>query len=744
MSWSNKLSLRQGRKNRLDRSAILSSNFSRRSVASTAPPSESINLGKLESTKVEEESDEVSPENRSLYYTAIASDSTSEEDEGSMRDVLFSAKKKFNKHKSGTPPTLLASDSEDEFIPKKVPPRRGRRSSILGRHEVVLLTSESDDESNEDVPVTPRTPVRKVEDWLISTSPIPSSPATPARIILSSSSSREQSEDEVEDRDYIKDLDFEDSEATSKNCVDILNPIFSNMSLGDMTSKAGYSLMETIREEEEEDDEEAGLDNEIKEIERSLEIEILNIKAKRLSRGVQVELSSSCSSNTSSSSDLGKFNDNASKRPSNSVSVQAELDDSSEEEDIFRKVRGARPVFSEDEDKSNEEDRGETSYRRTKKALDYSSSNSSSSEDSDKAFKDFLSSVKKKYAFQSPTDEEKIQKPIEPLHSSLSEEEDKENTQPKPKPPLSSKKKLISPYVTTKIPEIINISSDEESPIPSTSCKPGVRDITILSVFNEDKNSKYVSFLTSLSPDMDDRRRHPDAVKYVNRFESHKKELTSLLYKLFNVEAFEGKLPHDMEIEWNSRLRKTAGICTQRRKYVGSKTIDRSSKIGLSSKVLDSGDRLRDTLIHEMCHAAAWVLSGYRDGHGPVWKSWAAKAMHRFPELPIIDRCHNYQIRTKYTYKCKKCGYSIGRHSKSLDTDKKCCGYCKGRFVLLRNYNKGVNTPISSQSSSQTTPRTPNAFASFVKEHYKTHKKPGISHGDVMKTLGTMFKAAKI
>ena len=34
---------------------------------------------------------------------------------------------------------------------------------------------------------------------------------------------------------------------------------------------------------------------------------------------------------------------------------------------------------------------------------------------------------------------------------------------------------------------------------------------------------------------------------------------------------------------------------------------ERISKIELSSKVIDSADRLRDTLIHEMCHAAAWI-----------------------------------------------------------------------------------------------------------------------------------------
>ena len=61
--------------------------------------------------------------------------------------------------------------------------------------------------------------------------------------------------------------------------------------------------------------------------------------------------------------------------------------------------------------------------------------------------------------------------------------------------------------------------------------------------------------------------------------------------------------------------------------------------------LLDSADRLRDTLIHEMCHAAAWIKSGVRDGHGAVWKAWAEKAQKALPELPIISRFgENYEI----------------------------------------------------------------------------------------------------
>ena len=90
---------------------------------------------------------------------------------------------------------------------------------------------------------------------------------------------------------------------------------------------------------------------------------------------------------------------------------------------------------------------------------------------------------------------------------------------------------------------------------------------------------------------------------------------------MFNSYAFESKLPNDMMITWNPRLTKTAGMCIQRllkitKKQDTSQYLScnngieevRASKIELSPKVLDSADRLRDTLIHEMCHAAAWIV----------------------------------------------------------------------------------------------------------------------------------------
>ncbi|KAF6731347.1 Acidic repeat-containing protein [Oryzias melastigma] len=189
------------------------------------------------------------------------------------------------------------------------------------------------------------------------------------------------------------------------------------------------------------------------------------------------------------------------------------------------------------------------------------------------------------------------------------------------------------------------------------------------------------------------------ASNYSSSFKKNKEELTSKLFQLYNSSVFDNKLPVDMSVTWNKKMRKTAGYCvTGQEKGAGS----RYARIELSEKVCDSADRLRDTLIHELCHAATWLINGVRDGHGAFWKLYARKATVMHPELPMVTRCHSYDITYKFKYQCTRCQNTIGRHSKSLDTQKFVCALCTGRLVLL--------TPSK--------PRAPTPFANFVKENY--------------------------
>lgn len=109
---------------------------------------------------------------------------------------------------------------------------------------------------------------------------------------------------------------------------------------------------------------------------------------------------------------------------------------------------------------------------------------------------------------------------------------------------------------------------------------------------------------------------------YRNNFKQHRDKLTEKLFKLYNETVFDKAIPEDTPIVWNPRMRGSAGFCYCRRAIKGTVIKSRSVRIALSTKVLDSADRLRDTLIHEMCHAATWMVDQVSSGHGPHWKAW--------------------------------------------------------------------------------------------------------------------------
>jgi len=77
-------------------------------------------------------------------------------------------------------------------------------------------------------------------------------------------------------------------------------------------------------------------------------------------------------------------------------------------------------------------------------------------------------------------------------------------------------------------------------------------------------------------------------------------------------------------------------------------------RILLSVKVLDTEQKLRETLVHEMCHAAVLLLDkDLYDQHGPKWKFWAQLALWRCDELKeVMQRCHNYSIHNPCGYRC--------------------------------------------------------------------------------------------
>ena len=98
-----------------------------------------------------------------------------------------------------------------------------------------------------------------------------------------------------------------------------------------------------------------------------------------------------------------------------------------------------------------------------------------------------------------------------------------------------------------------------------------------------------LTFLASLTQNTPLNRCHPESIPYKKNYKRKKQDLARCLYNLFNKECFNFLLPDDMEIRWNVKLTKTAGLCyTQRHKNRFNVEV-RECRIELSNKVSIGG-----------------------------------------------------------------------------------------------------------------------------------------------------------
>ncbi|KDQ54908.1 hypothetical protein JAAARDRAFT_38024 [Jaapia argillacea MUCL 33604] len=161
-----------------------------------------------------------------------------------------------------------------------------------------------------------------------------------------------------------------------------------------------------------------------------------------------------------------------------------------------------------------------------------------------------------------------------------------------------------------------------------------------------------------------------------NRREVYAKDL----FEELNASVFKNGLPQDTKLTWSKRLLTTAGRARWHRSREGTQT----SEIELATKILDCDERIRNTLSHEMCHLACWVINqDPKEGHGKAWKAWASKVMRKHPEIEISTK-HNYEIKYPFEWECEECLKVYGRFSKSIRPDECVCGVCEvGKLVPL-------------------------------------------------------------
>lgn len=105
-----------------------------------------------------------------------------------------------------------------------------------------------------------------------------------------------------------------------------------------------------------------------------------------------------------------------------------------------------------------------------------------------------------------------------------------------------------------------------------------------------------------------------------NRFKIDLNSIIVRLYAVYNQSIFHYGLPRSlsyignsvfrtpckkMEIYWNKNLRSTAGRC---RSGMDREDKSRKCRVEFAPHILDTASRLRDTMLHELIHAANWLI----------------------------------------------------------------------------------------------------------------------------------------
>lgn len=160
-----------------------------------------------------------------------------------------------------------------------------------------------------------------------------------------------------------------------------------------------------------------------------------------------------------------------------------------------------------------------------------------------------------------------------------------------------------------------------------------------------------------------------------------------------------------VKITWSKTLQKTAGRAQWRGERIRDKegrllTIKHHASIELAERIIDDEYRLINTLAHEYCHLANYMVSNVHDQpHGASFKQWGLKCSEALKDHPDfggkinVTTKHTYKIDYKYVWSCVGCSQTYGRHSKSIDTTRSRCGdrSCNGRLEQIKPKPRNVS-----------------------------------------------------
>jgi len=118
----------------------------------------------------------------------------------------------------------------------------------------------------------------------------------------------------------------------------------------------------------------------------------------------------------------------------------------------------------------------------------------------------------------------------------------------------------------------------------------------------------------------------------------------------FNEKLFDGQLPMGcVKCSWGRGMKGNAG----KTKY---HTKTGFCEVELNKGLLDTGDKIDNTLVHELCHVAVFLIDcDPNGGHGSVWKKWVDQVQKKAEANGVkisIEQYHHYRVSYPFTYIC--------------------------------------------------------------------------------------------
>ncbi|XP_020805377.1 uncharacterized protein LOC110181821 isoform X2 [Drosophila serrata] len=242
-----------------------------------------------------------------------------------------------------------------------------------------------------------------------------------------------------------------------------------------------------------------------------------------------------------------------------------------------------------------------------------------------------------------------------------------------------------------------------------------------------EQDPQLYSFVDSLNPVSSLKLCHPQALPYRKRdFESCKQALAKNLFNMFNHAIFHCALQPD--IVWQRSLGKPCRC---------EMTIDSSGQRSarfLLWQNINHSRMLIKPLLHEMCHAAAFVFNR-ETGHGQACRQWAYQANQQLTELTLIDVCD-----ARFKYVCSMCGRgSYGLMDFGMDKDMLRCHYCQFE-VVAEPWSADCLYDCIRPDTTMT------EFKNFIFDKYQqlTDQEGGTSHSTKMRCLNQQYLKIKL